>query len=231
MCRMSRCGISTATTPIANMSSRPISSPRPNAPPSRLPPAEWRRHRNYIGVLSSVNCSATAIRYIADIGPEIMARYPNVDGVAFPHATGMATYGDGYENLCGCCGVSPAIPIRRRAPGRAGLQAMQIDFLLDAYGLKRGESFQTMNIRTPAAWPNRRLGRRPDQGHAAGGQYRGARNLPGERDHPGPAMRRLGRLFRHDRQPQLGARSACWSAMAAPAFSQKPRRSMARSIC
>src|SRR3546814_7952067 len=34
--------------------------------------------RNYIGVLTSVNCSATAARYIADaITPAIMAEYPN----------------------------------------------------------------------------------------------------------------------------------------------------------
>ena len=107
--------------------------------------------RNYIGVLSSVNCSATAIRYIADaIGPEIMARYPNVDGVvAFPHATGcgMATYGDGYENLLrvlwGFAGHPNFAGVLLVG---LGCEAMQIDFLLDAYGLKRGESFQTMNI-------------------------------------------------------------------------------------
>src|SRR3954466_6304478 len=41
--------------------------------------------RNYIGVLTSVNCSATVARAIADhfrrdIHPEALARYPNVDG-------------------------------------------------------------------------------------------------------------------------------------------------------
>jgi hypothetical protein len=42
--------------------------------------------RNYIGVLTSVNCSATVARAIADhfrrdIHPEALARHPNVDGV------------------------------------------------------------------------------------------------------------------------------------------------------
>jgi altronate hydrolase len=39
--------------------------------------------RNFIGIVSSVNCSATAIRRIADhFTPERLAAYPNVDGVA-----------------------------------------------------------------------------------------------------------------------------------------------------
>jgi altronate hydrolase len=46
--------------------------------------------RNYIGILSSVNCSATASRRIADwFNEERLAAYPNVDGVvAFTHNTG-----------------------------------------------------------------------------------------------------------------------------------------------
>jgi altronate hydrolase len=46
--------------------------------------------RNYIGILSTVNCSATAVRRIADwFTPERLADYPNVDGVvAFSHSLG-----------------------------------------------------------------------------------------------------------------------------------------------
>lgn len=46
--------------------------------------------RNYIGILSSVNCSATVCRRIADyFTPERLAAFPNVDGVvAFTHNTG-----------------------------------------------------------------------------------------------------------------------------------------------
>jgi altronate hydrolase len=63
--------------------------------------------RNYIGVLTSVNCSATAARAIADqfrrdiwgsTRPEMLADYPNVDGVvALTHGMGCATASDGEE--------------------------------------------------------------------------------------------------------------------------------------
>ena len=46
--------------------------------------------RNYIAIVTSVNCSATAARMIAQaFGPDELAAYPNVDGVvAFVHGTG-----------------------------------------------------------------------------------------------------------------------------------------------
>ena len=46
--------------------------------------------RNYIGVLSTVNCSATVVHKIAEyFTPERLAEYPNIDGVvAFAHGTG-----------------------------------------------------------------------------------------------------------------------------------------------
>ena len=46
--------------------------------------------RNYIAVLSSVNCSATVVHKVAEyFTPERLADYPNVDGVvAFAHDTG-----------------------------------------------------------------------------------------------------------------------------------------------
>jgi altronate hydrolase len=59
--------------------------------------------RNYIGILTSVNCSATAARAIADqfrrdIRPEALAPYPNVDGVvALTHGMGCATDSAGEE--------------------------------------------------------------------------------------------------------------------------------------
>jgi altronate hydrolase len=46
--------------------------------------------RNFIGILSTVNCSATAVRRIADwFTEERLAQFPNVDGVvAFSHSLG-----------------------------------------------------------------------------------------------------------------------------------------------
>ena len=57
--------------------------------------------RNYIGILTSVNCSATVARAIADhfrrdIRPEALAAYPNVDGVvALTHGAGCAVDAEG----------------------------------------------------------------------------------------------------------------------------------------
>ena len=60
--------------------------------------------RNTIAILTSVNCSATAARMIAaHFTPEVLADYPNVDGVtAFVHGTGCGMAGqgsDGFEAL------------------------------------------------------------------------------------------------------------------------------------
>ncbi|MDP3751433.1 MAG: altronate dehydratase family protein [Polaromonas sp.] len=63
--------------------------------------------RNYIGILSSVNCSATAARAIADYfsrqnNPSALKDFPNVDGVvALTHGTGcgMDTEGMGMQIL------------------------------------------------------------------------------------------------------------------------------------
>lgn len=60
--------------------------------------------RNYLGILTSVNCSGTVARQIASklAGSGLLAAYPNVDGVVpLVHGTGcgMRGDGDGYENL------------------------------------------------------------------------------------------------------------------------------------
>jgi altronate hydrolase len=58
--------------------------------------------RNYIGILTSVNCSATVARMVADHFRNNLADYPNVDGVvALTHKTGcgMASEGEGMELL------------------------------------------------------------------------------------------------------------------------------------
>lgn len=117
----------------------------------------YRRHngkaatRNYIGVLTSVNCSATVARYIAEtVNHGILADYPNVDGVvACVHGTGcgMADSGEGYENL------QRTLWGFARHPNFGGIlmvglgcEVNQIDFLLEAYGIERGPKFRTMTI-------------------------------------------------------------------------------------
>ena len=111
--------------------------------------------RNYIAIVTSVNCSATAARKIAaHFGPDELAAYPNVDGVvAFVHGTGcgMAGSGEGFEAL------QRVMWGYARHPNHAGVvmvglgcEMNQIDWLLEAYGLKQGPTFQAMNIQDVA---------------------------------------------------------------------------------
>ncbi len=113
--------------------------------------------RNYIAVLTSVNCSATAARRIAaHFTPERLAQYPNVDGVvAYVHGTGcgMGGDGEGFEAL------QRVMWGFAKHPNHAGVlmvglgcEMNQIDWLLEAYGLKQGPLFQTMNIQNVAGF-------------------------------------------------------------------------------
>ncbi len=107
--------------------------------------------RNFIGVLSTVNCSATVCHYVADTFPEDeLAAFGNVDGiVALTHGTGcgMADSGDGFSAL------QRTLWGYARHPNFAGVlmiglgcEVNQIDFLLDAYQIQRGPHFRTMTM-------------------------------------------------------------------------------------
>lgn len=107
--------------------------------------------RNYIGVLSSVNCSATVSKFVQQSLPyDLLGNYPSVDGVvALTHSTGcgMADTGEGFDAL------QRTLWGYARHPNFAGIlmiglgcEVNQIDFLLDAYGIERGPLFQTMNM-------------------------------------------------------------------------------------
>ncbi|HZQ71916.1 MAG TPA: altronate dehydratase family protein [Burkholderiales bacterium] len=106
--------------------------------------------RNYIGILTSVNCSATVARMVADHFRTRLDEYPNVDGVvALTHKTG--------------CGMSdrgePADLLRRTIAGYArhpnffstqliglGCEANQVNVLLSAENLKRGDKLAAFTI-------------------------------------------------------------------------------------
>lgn len=111
--------------------------------------------RNYIGILTSVNCSATVARAIADhfrrdIHPEALAAFPNVDGVvALTHGVGCAVdpQGDGLAVL------------QRTLGGYAchanfasvliiglGCETNQISDLLATQGLKENVKLHTFTI-------------------------------------------------------------------------------------
>ena len=141
--------------------------------------------RNYIGVLTSVNCSATVARAIADhfrrdIRPQALERYPNVDGVvALTHGAGCATDSAG----------EPLQILRRTLGGYArhanfgalllvglGCETNQISGLMEQEGL-RGEQ--------PAA----------DLQHPGHGRH----------DEDGRARHRAGRMDARGGQPRRAA--------------------------
>jgi len=108
--------------------------------------------RNYLAVLTSVNCSATVARHIAQAVERngLLADYPNIDGVVpITHASGcgMADEGEGFELL------------RRTLWGTAanpnfggvllvglGCEVVQIGRLKSDFGLPEGETFQSFTI-------------------------------------------------------------------------------------
>ncbi len=107
--------------------------------------------RNYIGVLSTVNCSATVSKYVAEaFKGDALEMFGNVDGVvALTHTTGcgMDTTGEGMELL------------RRTLSGYArhanfagvliiglGCEANQMDALFFTQGLAQGPLLRAMTI-------------------------------------------------------------------------------------
>jgi altronate hydrolase len=107
--------------------------------------------RNYIGILSTVNCSATVVRGIADhFSRGALAAFPNVDGVvALTHGSGcgMDTRGEGMQVLQRTLGG-----YARHANFAGvlivglGCEANQISALLGAQGLQEGTLLRTFSI-------------------------------------------------------------------------------------
>ena len=108
--------------------------------------------RNYIGVVTSVNCSATVARFIAEAVNKsgILADYPSIDGVIpLVHSTGCGIDSDGetFEVL------------KRTTWGYAcnpnmagvlvvglGCEGFQIARMKQAYGIQESTTFRTMTI-------------------------------------------------------------------------------------
>mgnify|MGYP001440972472 FL=1 len=107
--------------------------------------------RNFIGVLTSVNCSATVARRIAaHFTSERLAAFPNVDGViAFTHMSGCGMAKDGV----GLAYLRRTITGYATHPNFAGVlvvglgcEVNQIDPMLDAAGLVPSDRLQTLGI-------------------------------------------------------------------------------------
>ncbi len=108
--------------------------------------------RNYIGVLTTVNCSATVARRIAAhfSMPGMLDDHANVDGVvALCHTTGcgMALEGEGFETF------SRTVAGYSRHPNFAGIlliglgcEVAQIEYLNEGAGIAQGPAVHTMTI-------------------------------------------------------------------------------------
>ena len=111
--------------------------------------------RNYIGILSTVNCSATAARAIADHfsrrnNPAALANFPNVDGVvALTHGTGcgMATEGLGMQLLQRTLtGYATHANFWGALVVGLGCEANQLSSWLEHGSLRAGENLKVFNI-------------------------------------------------------------------------------------
>ncbi|NEX61255.1 UxaA family hydrolase [Noviherbaspirillum galbum] len=111
--------------------------------------------RNYIGILTSVNCSATVARAIADrfrrdLYPEALADFPNVDGVvALTHGVGCAVDPEGE----GLALLQRTLGGYARHPNFAavlviglGCETNQIARLVESQGLAQSDFLKTFNI-------------------------------------------------------------------------------------
>ena len=136
--------------------------------------------RNYIGMISSVNCSATVVKQIADyFTPERLAPYPNVDGVvAFAQTSG-----------CGMEMTGEPIDVLRRTMAGYARHPNLAAVLIVGLGCERNQVAGLMDVAGPRARPERadlrdaghrrhaqddRRGHRGGQGDAARGQRREA---------------------------------------------------------
>src|SRR5471030_3422415 len=106
--------------------------------------------RNYVGIVTTVNCSASTSRMIAKQLEPLLAQYPNIDGVV------PLTHGGG----CGMAASGLEMDVLRRTIGGytrhpnmaavvvlgLGCETNQISGLMDAEGLKEGPKLIPMTI-------------------------------------------------------------------------------------
>ncbi len=108
--------------------------------------------RNYVGVLTSVNCSATVARHIAEAAERsgLLARFPNVDGIVpITHASGcgMAGSGEGFEILKRTLWGTAANPnFGGVLLVGLGCEVLQVGRMKADYGLTDGDEFQAFTI-------------------------------------------------------------------------------------
>jgi len=107
--------------------------------------------RNYIGVISSVNCSASVCRFIADaFRGDALKDFPNIDGVVpITHGTGcgMAGQGEGFEYLLNTInGYAHHPNFGGVLLIGLGCEVMQIDSVIKGGEFTEGPFFHAMTI-------------------------------------------------------------------------------------
>ena len=170
--------------------------------------------RNYIGVLTSVNCSAGTARYVAEAfrgnpitgDRGLLADYPNVDGVvALTHKTGcgMGIIGDGMDTLRRTiAGYAQHVNFAAVLIIGLGCEANQIGPLLATQKLTPGADALLPGDPGERRRPQDRGSRhRPGPRAAARRQCRGAGDGPGVEPAGRPAMRRFRQFLGPHRQP------------------------------
>ena len=108
--------------------------------------------RNYIGVLTSVNCSATVARHIAEAAERsgLLQGFGNVDGIVpITHTSGcgMASRGEGYDILRRTLWGTAANPnFGAILLVGLGCEVIQIDRFKKDYGIADSTTFQSFTI-------------------------------------------------------------------------------------
>ncbi len=100
--------------------------------------------RNYIGIVSTVNCSAATSRFVAQqFDQRLLADYPNIDGVVpLVHKAGCAMQygGDDHQQLSRVLsGFAKHPNIAAYLVIGLGCETGQASFLVDNYGLTQLE--------------------------------------------------------------------------------------------
>ena len=163
--------------------------------------------RNYVAIVSSVNCSAHVSRHIAEyFDGERLADYPNIDGViAITHQSGcgMASTGEPVEVLRRVLGgYATHANVHSTLMIGLGCEANQINDLLAAQGLKRSDQLQAFTIQDTGGTRKTiqdGIARIKELLPEANKVKR--ETCPGQPHHARPAVRGVGRLQRDQREP------------------------------
>ena len=108
--------------------------------------------RNYIAILTSVNCSASVARFMAEEIQRsgVLDQYPDIDGVIpLTHGGGCAldVKGEGYEVLKRTqWGYAVNPNVGGVVMVGLGCEGFQLSRFKEAYGLKESDTFRTMTI-------------------------------------------------------------------------------------